>query len=336
MKRFFKSILTNVLILVLMVVVVIVSLIYIPKDCKIWKEKIAKTSPEEYSVISNERKSILEDFDSFILDSATDNSKNMVQLAYSKPFKLNWYIQRDILEEVEEEISDNELKIWYVYNMGIVAKTEDKVVCFDLSTVIPTPNLLKLSDICDYLVLSHGDGDHFSPLVVRRVLENNGKVIIQDESGIWENTIKALVTEDLYSNIFNLENEKDYTVGDISVYSLRTKHRGEEKDNTWFSVKVDDFNIVHTGDGTLNDSKDWEKFGGIDLLLANTIVQPIDLRDSKARYIVPLHLHELGHNREFLEENSFTGYFKKLDNYDGNMSSEIYPLLWGESLTISN
>ena len=99
-------------------------------------------------------------------------------------------------------------------------------------------------------------------------------------------------------------------------------------------ISIEGFNILHTGDGTLNDSKEWSEFGEIDLLLANTIIQPIDLRDSNARYIIPLHMHEIGHDKRFLEENSFNAYFTKLESFDGDINSRISPLVWGESTEI--
>ena len=219
--------------------------------------------------------------------------------------------------------------------MGVIAKSGESVICFDLSTPIPSIPLLQLSSVCNYLVISHGDGDHFSPFVVKNVLKNNGKVIFQDGEDILQETIEALVSDEEQEGIFNLNNETETVIDGISFYSLQTAHRGdEEKVNAWTSVKVNGFNIVHTGDGTLGDHTKWSSFGDIDVLLANSIIQSIDLKDANARYIVPLHLHELGHNRSFLEENCFTSYLNTLDTYEGDISSKIYLLLWGESIDI--
>jgi len=335
MKKIFKGILESILIVVLLVGIVVICFLYIPQDSKDWSERISSTSPEEYSVMSEERKNILKEFDTFILNSASENYPSILKISFSKQFKLNWLLQKDTYKEIQEEVKEDSLKVWYVYNMGVITKTDDTVVCFDLSTVIPTPQLIDLAKTCDYLFLSHTDGDHLNALAVQEVLKNGGKVIMQDNMGIVGETIKSLTSEDQFENVSILESEKEYTIDGIKIYSIQTTHRGsQEQDNTWFSVTINGFNIVHTGDGTLNDSSEWSKFGDIDLLLTNTIIQPIDLRDSNARYIVPLHMHELGHNRSFLEENNFTSYFEKLENFEDTISSKIYPLLWGESISI--
>lgn len=323
------------LILLLSLLTVVIAFIYMPQDSKDWKEKISSTSPEEYSIMSEERKEILEEFDTFVLNSASESSPSIFKMAFSKQFKLNWLLQKDIYGEMQKEVEENSLRVWYVYNMGIIAKTDNTVVCFDLSTVIPTPQLIDLAKSCDYLFLSHTDGDHLNALAVREVLRSGGKVLMQNNTGIVGETLKSLVSESQLENVSILESEKEYLIDDIRIYSVQTTHRGsQEQGNTWFSVTVNDFNIVHTGDGTLEDSSEWSKFGNIDLLLANTIIQPIDLRDSNARYIIPLHMHEIGHNRSFLEENSFVSYFEKLDSFEDTVSSKIYPLLWGESISI--
>ncbi len=336
MKKILKGILESILIIILLAVIIVICFLYMPEDSKQWKEKISSTSPEEYSVMSEERKNILKEFDTFVLNSASESYPNILKISFSKQFKLNWLLQKDTYKEIQEEVKENSLKVWYVYNMGIIAKTDDTVICFDLSTVIPTPQLIDLAKTCNYLFLSHTDGDHLNALAVQEVLKNGGKVIMQDNIGIVGETIKSLTSEEQFENVSILESEKEYTINDIEIYSIQTTHRGsQEQDNTWFSVTVNGFNIVHTGDGTLNDSSEWSKFGDIDLLLANTIIQTIDLRDSDARYIIPLHLHELGHNRSFLEENCFTSYLEKLDSFEDTISSKIYLLLWGESIMIS-
>lgn len=337
MKKIWKEMFTSLLVLIFLIVGVVIALVYIPKETKLWESKIGLTVPEEYLQMSDVRKNILQEFDDFVLDSATSDRKNILQIVFSRQFKLNWLLQEGISEELGSYSEEDVLKVWYVYNMGIIGKVNDTVVCFDLSTVVPTPSLLKLANSCDYIFLSHGDGDHLNALVLKNVLENGGKVVIQDDTGMWKEIIKKLVSEDLYGNIYNLDSEKEYEVGDIKVYSLMTTHRGStEEDNAWMYVSVDDFNILHTGDGTLNDSKGWEKFKDIDLLLANTIIQPIDLRDSNARYIIPLHMHELSHDMRFLKENSFATYFEKLKSFEGTIPSKIYPLMWGESIEIWN
>ena len=336
MKKILKGILESILIIISLGIITVVAFVYMPQDSKDWKEKISSTSPEEYSVMNEERKNILEEFDTFVLDSASEESPNIFKISFSKQFKLNWNILKDVAEEVKEDTEEGRLKIWYVYNMGIVAKTNSTVVCFDLSTVIPSPQLIDLARSCNYLFLSHTDGDHLNALAVREILKNGGIVVMQDNMGIVGETLKSLVSKDQFENVLILESEKEYLIGDIKIYSVQTTHRGsQEQSNTWFSVTVNGFNIVHTGDGTLNDSSEWSKFGNIDLLLANTIVQPIDLRDSNAGYIIPLHMHELSHEKSFLEENSFASYFEKLENFEDTISSQIYPLMWGESILIS-
>lgn len=334
MKRFLKEVFKGIIILLLLFFLCFLGYIYVPKKILRVKESLNNSSPEEYSTMSVEREEVLSAFDDFILESSTKEANKLIQLIYSNSYKLNRLVLEDIKKEVED-YNGEKLKIWYVYNMGIVAKYEGDILCFDLSTVIASSNLLELADSCNYLFISHGDGDHFSPRVVKRILENSGKIIIQDDTGIFEESIKILVSEDSWENIYNLDNGKEYSIGGIDILGIKTMHRMEkEKDNTWFSVMVGEYNIVHTGDGVLDNHTDANLLGDIDVLLTNVIVVPLSLKDIDANYVIPLHMHELGHNREFLEKNSFSSYFKTLDGFEGDIRSRIYPLMWGEGIEI--
>ncbi len=334
MKKFVKEILESIIVLLLLSGLLLLGYVYNPKKVLRIKENLDNSSPEEYSSMSLERQNLLSEFDDFILESSTKEAKKLIQLIYSNPYKLNRLVLNDIKKEVEG-YSGELLEIWYVYNMGVVAKHKEDVICFDLSTVIASSNLLKLSDVCNYLFISHGDGDHFSSRVAKRILENNGKIIIQDDTGIFEESIKALVSEDYWENIYNLDSGKEYSIGNINVLGIKTMHRmQEEKDNAWLSVKVGKYNIVHTGDGVLDSHSDVNLLGNVDVLLANSIVVPLSLKDLNAKYIIPLHMHELGHDREFLKENSFSSYLEKLNGFEESIGSKIYPLVWGESIEV--
>jgi L-ascorbate metabolism protein UlaG (beta-lactamase superfamily) len=334
MKKLLKRTVQSISTILLLFILSYIGYVYNPKKVLDIKKSLDSTSLQDISSISGERKELLFSFDNFVLESSTKSSKKLVQLIYSNPYKLNRLVLRDIKNEVENYSGDN-LKTWYVYNMGTISKYDDTVICFDLSTVVASSELLDLSTVCDYLLLSHGDGDHFSPRIVKNVLENEGRVIIQEETGVFEQSIKVLVGEELWANIYNLENRKSYEFGEIEILAIKTMHRMErEKDNSWLKVNLGEYNIVHTGDGVLDDYRDSEFLGDIDLLLANVIVVPLNLEDLNARYVIPLHMHELGHDRKFLEENSFRPYLDTLDNYEGEIVSKIYPLLWGESIEI--
>lgn len=334
MKKFLKNVLSSVLVLLFLFFLFFLAYIYVPRNVNDTKKSFLETSPEEYSSMSQLRKDVLFSFDNFVLQSSTSSAKKLIQLVYSSPYKLNKEILADIKEEVENYNGDR-LKVWYVYNMGTIAKLKDKSICFDLSTVITSYNLLELSNVCDYLLLTHEDGDHFNPGVAKNVLEKGSRVIILDETGIFEKSIQSLVSENLWENIYNLDNKKRVEIGDLSVLGIKTMHRmDEKKDNSWLEVSLGGYNIVHTGDGVLDDYKEAQLLGKVDVLLANVIVYPISLKDIASDYVIPLHMHELGHDRSFLERNSYNSYLQELDRYDGTLESKIYPLLWGESLEI--
>jgi len=333
MKKVLKHIVVNVLILLFGLLIIFIALIFIPKDIKSRKAEIEESTPLAFSEMNVEREELLENFDEFILSTATQNSKNILQIVFNSGFKLNWLMQKDIYTEVED-YNDDSLKAWYVYNMGVITKTGDTTVCFDLATPIVSPSLLNLAETCDYLFISHGDGDHYKQSVVKRILENNGKVFIYDSTGIWEEMIKINVDEQFYNNLYSLENDTETQIDDLKIYTYRTSHRGEDKDNAWFFVNVNGYNILHTGDGKVDDYRDWEMFEDIDLLLANVIVLPIDLKDIDTRYVIPLHMHEIAHNREFLEEATFTYYMSLLEEYEDMIDSKVYLLFWGESIEV--
>lgn len=334
MKKFLVELLRGICIIVFGFFLFFLGYIFLPNRVVELKESLDDTIPQEYSSMSSERKTYLLSFDDFILKSATTKTKNILQLIYSNPYKLDRIILDDIQEEVAKYNGKN-LKLWYVYNMGVIGKVDEDVVCFDLSTLIISINLLNLADMCDYLLISHGDGDHLNPAVVKKVLNNGGVVVTQDETGILKENIQSLVPKILWENVYNLANKEQYKIDEISILGIKTMRRmDDQNDNTWFRVKIKDYNIVHTGDGVLDNYEDMDFLGEVDVLLSNVIVNPLSLEDVNAEYVIPLHMHELGHNREFLEENSYTSYFEVLDSYRGNLRSKVYPLVWGESIEI--
>jgi L-ascorbate metabolism protein UlaG (beta-lactamase superfamily) len=334
MKKFLKVVIQIILIIFLLSLLSYTAYTYNPKKVFDIKKTLDSTSPKDISSMSVERRESLFAFDDFVLESSTNSAKKLVQLIYSNPYKLNRLILKDIKEDIEN-YDRGKLKTWYVYNMGVISRYNETVVCFDLSTVVASSELLKLSTLCNYLLISHGDGDHFSPRVVKNVLENGGIVIIQEETGVFEESIKVLVDKELWGNIYNLEEKENYKIGDMDVFTIKTMHRMEkEKANSWLRINLGGNNIVHTGDGVLDDYRDSKLLGDIDLLLANVIVVPLSLENINARYIIPLHMHELGHDRKFLEENSFRSYINSIDNFEREITSKIYPLFWGESIEI--
>ena len=81
--------------------------------------------------------------------------------------------------------------------------------------------------------------------------------------------------------------------------------------------------------------KPWDEESDVDVFLAT-----YDLRDGNARYIIPLHLHEVGHDRSFLERVSYMNYLDRSEEIQEELdrvgrSLKIVLMMWGEHLLVS-
>ena len=135
-------------------------------DVKQLDSEIQSTSPEN---TSETRLAVLSDFDEFIKTKFKDLTTPQ---GYQEVYMLlKTRIDRAIIEINETSVPPGELKLWYIYNMGVIAKTSNATIGFDLAGTYIYPSLADLSGYVDVLLISHTHGDHFNKNVIMKAEE---------------------------------------------------------------------------------------------------------------------------------------------------------------------
>ncbi len=284
--------------------------------------------------MDEERQKLYTEFDSFILDQVPtffNSNPIMPWFIYSPGRKLLDLRTSNLALEIESaKVPEGKIKVWYIYNMGVVAKTSKHTIAFDLSAPYFSSSLGKIGDLADIILTSHEHADHYSV----GVLSKAKKLVFP------AGTYLAKVFDQ--EKTLELESGKETEIDGIKVTAFQTDHRGNKDYSlpvAWYLVEMDGFKLLHTGDG--RDFKNPQERAflesqSIDIMFVNTLVDPFNIRDIKPKIAIPLHLHEIMHNREFLEKNRFdallSSYSKKADSLRG---IKTYLLFWGENIEYS-
>jgi hypothetical protein len=331
----------------------------IPNEIFVLNEKINLSSPTN---ISADRLNLFQTIDDFIKNSVSGNGfsakvYSLVKIRLDKAFN----------EITDTNVSQGSLKLWYLYNMGVVVKSSDKTIAFDLPSRIVYVNVGNLTNKLDVLIITHFHGDHFDPTIIKEALKNgvsvvvpndnvaliqNGssKIIVRDPNG--ENIIELL--NKLYGiksdNLIAVNSSEKVIVKGIGITGYAAKHMYNPDSNTdpniaispidWFYVDIDGVGLLDAGDSsTLISEPDFGK-KKIDIFIAH--IDDARTNDSlanlvtNAKIILPLHVIELQHGSGILNymmyknvlDANFNGYWKN------NLGTKFTPLVWGESLLI--
>ncbi|RJR25764.1 MBL fold metallo-hydrolase [Candidatus Microgenomates bacterium] len=312
---------------------------YIPKEVHEFASRLNQTSPEGIIGLSDKRKNLLLEFDDFFLNHDLPRVRDQY-LTFEFPYLYQYKLLNIKLDKILEEISsvsikDKQLKLWYVYNMGVVVKSKDKTLCFDLSAVVPNKKMSEIAQHCDLLFISHEDGDHYSNPVIKSALNAGRTVIVgKDEIGYLEQKTRQLSKK---GQVVSVAHKQSMDISGIRVKAFATTHRGSRgKANFWFLVEAEGRKILHTGDGLIDDKN--TEVGKVDVVLMNEYLPleyfywlPVDT-------IIPLHLHEMAHSKSFYLQANYGEYLKKYEEHtkkvpDAGKMKHIL-LFWGESLDI--
>ena len=326
---------------------------------KVFSEKI-NTIPAV--PLSESRLALLKELDDFI--RSTDNGKFFSFKAYDLlKIRLD-----QVLEDISSsQVSKGQIKLWYLYNMGIIVKSENKIIAFDLPNSIVYPNIADFTKNLDVLVITHLHEDHFDPKVVKTALENGVSVILPDEKIVIAQTgsSKTLIkspegegTLDFLNSRFGLKSEnliaakalEQVTIKGINLtgYPAVHMHNPDFPDDPialfpldWFFVELNGINLITSGDSsTLVSQSD---FSGkqIDVFM----VHFDDPRASdnlaklvpEVKTVLPLHVLELQHGSEILDYMMYKNILDENDNgyWKNNKSAKFIPLVWGEGILIS-
>ena len=338
-------------------------------DVKQLDSQIQSTGPEN---TSETRFAVLHDFDEFIKAKFKDlTTPQDYQEVY---MLLKTRIDRAIKEINETSVPPGELKLWYIYNMGIIAKTSDATIGFDLAGSYVYPSLANLGDYVDVLLISHMHGDHFDKNVIMKAEEHGAPIIVPDgkvrvdHSGLTPFIVKDPQGVDMLdaiqqlgidtSGLTAIKPNETISVKDVSVTAFSGEHRSPSESAPvediydtpvdWYYVNLSGFGLLHTGDGFLFDNVPDFSAKRVDVYFIHytdgLTCEMFYKMMPNASMMIPLHLHELGHGRAIFDY----GMFKNaLDQYDHGYLTlnfvqpkptlmRYVPMIWGESLEIGN
>lgn len=326
-----KKILKEIFPLVLIAAVCTTYYFYIPKSVKVMNQRIGSSNPD---ILNEERFQLAEDLASYLAKGLPKNpgkTPTILHLFIGNQRKLVDLRIKEAIEEIKNtKVDSGEVRIWSIMNMGVVVKTENKIIAFDISDIVLSSVQKKLAGVADVFLVTHGDGDHYDPFLLKKALANGKSVVLPKDMGF--------LFGDNQTNLYHLEYDRETEVDGIKITAFQTDHRGDGnfmEPNAWYLVKVDGFTLLHTGDGMkFKKEKEKENLGkyNVDIFLANRKNHSYDVRDVSPKILVPLHLYKYVHNREELEQSTFTYVMDTYGKYENELKGiDIKPLFIGES-----
>jgi len=309
--------------------------------------------------VSQKRVELLKQIDDFVKGSVSGKGfsprvYSLIKIRLDQAFK----------EIPNTKVPKGKVKIWYIYNMGVIAKSEDKTIAFDLASSDIYSNLADFTKYIDIFLITHPHGDHLDLKVVKEALKNGVMVIVPGDKVLFDETgqlIKDDKGEDLVSlikrrqgidseNFISLKlREKTMVRGvEITVYPSNHINPGLSEDPnsiapfpvTWYYVDLSGVTILHMGDGDyrFNYQPDFSR-KKVDVFITHNADPKTN--DSlvklvpNAKTILPLHTWELGHGPGNI---SNMDYKNVLDDYANGYYKGVggkirfMPMIWGESL----
>jgi len=324
------------------------------EEVRNFSSKIDHYQPE---ILIKEREDLLLEFDNFAFDHFPILDDDHPLFVYSylfsdlhKFYKLRF--DKLYAEIKNTQVPDGQIKLWYVYNMGIVAKTKNLTIGFDLAHRWINCDIPKLADQLDILIISHPHEDHYDSSLVERALKRGVSVVLPSGKvkQEWRKPIrsdpKGKELKEIFGdseNLISMDEDETKVIKQAKITAFAAEHGkggGEISVPTrWFLVEVNGFTILHTDDAELIDSEAIKKtLQGIDIFLMD-IRAPNRLHDIsflKPKIIIPLHHWEIFHGKP---STANEGDFRKIlsfkdEVHQQNPTAKVIPLIWGESISL--
>ena len=322
------------------------------KEARRFNDKINQYQPE---ILTKEREDLLLEFDNFAFNHfpALDDDHPLFAYSYlfsdlRKFYKLRF--DKLSAEIKNTQVPDGQIKLWYVYNMGVVAKTRNLTIGFDLANKWINFDIPRLADQLDILIISHPHGDHYDSSLVKRALKRGVAVVLPSGKirKEWRKPIRSDPSgkelKEIFGNskhLVSMDGDETKVIKKAKITAFAAEHgKGELPVPTrWFLVEVDGFTVLHTDDAGLIGSEAVKKIPqGIDIFLMD-IRAPNRLREIsflKPRIVIPLHHWEIFHGKPSAVEE---GYFRKVLSFEDEVrqqvpTAKVVPLIWGESISL--
>jgi L-ascorbate metabolism protein UlaG (beta-lactamase superfamily) len=329
----------------------------IPKEVFTLNDKIDSDSPEN---TSENRTDLLKQIDDFVKGSVS--GKGFSPKIYSL---VKVRLDQALKEIPNTQVPKGRVKIWYIYNMGVIAKSGDITIAFDLASSTVYSNMADFTKYIDVLLITHPHGDHLDLSVVKEALKNGVTVIIPGDKVLFDETdqlIKDPKGEDLVSfikrrnkidsdNLISLQPQEKTLIKGVEITAYPSDHTynpGPNEDPNsifpfpvdWYLVNLSGITILHMGDGTdkfnyqpnfINKNIDVFITHNTDPRTNENLVRLVP----NAKNILPLHVWELQHGSDIV---NYMNYKNVLDDYSNGYykglqgKTRLVPMIWGESI----
>lgn len=221
MKRFVKKLALDLAVLVFMVVAAVAFYVYVPRSAINLYRRIAATSPGE---INEERRVLsleLEKYLAYGLTRDPGKTASLLHLYLANQRKFFDLRFKQAITEVEtSEVGSGRARVWSFMNMGVVVKTQDKLIAFDIADMPESVVQKRLADMADIFFVTHADMNHYDPTLLKKALRQ-GKAVVFPEN------FRFMYEDQGFSGIYKLKDGEAVNIDGIKVTAFQTDHRGD-------------------------------------------------------------------------------------------------------------
>ena len=270
--------------------------------------------------------------------------------AYRKPAQDFFHAQiSQLIGELENTKVKEGARIWKVYDMGFIVRTNQVTLAFDLVSgatagakgfSLPDVMLDRLAKQCDVLFISHKHEDHAEKAVARRFIEM-GKPVVAPEQ-VWSGdslSLKMVHPERVAEKVQQIKLSGNRS---LSVIVYPGHQMKSVDDNVVLVTTPDGITVAHLGDeineGDFMIDFDWidqvAKYHKVDILMPNAWTTDIFriVKGFNPALVLPGHELELGHT--VWDRLPYWGDDAYLELNYHQLKASKYPvvaLIWGES-----
>lgn len=308
----------------------------------------------------SKRKPILLEMDRFVQDNFPYNNPEGL-IVYTWKFSplssfFNLRLEKAIKEIKTSQPAKDEIFLWYIYNMGVIIKSENTTVGVDLGQEWISSQLTKLADFVDFLIFSHPHPDHLSLKLAKKAVENGVPLVIPSGDvtpeafyGERETNKKAMSMAEAVVKFAKIKNKdliiemapgETRTIKGVKITAYPATHRGPEHVQStptrWFYFEIANTRFLQTDDGELKETPLSYFSNKVDVLLtAQPRINPEQILTVNPKIAFPLHHHELGHGKESCR-NNLSDQIRLAEEVEKQKPEiKVIPIIWGEKIKIA-
>ena len=329
-----KKNLGSLIFVLLFVLFIIVSYIYIPSSVKTLHNKVNRSNPLN---LDTDRENLVKEYGHYLAEKLPENNPALYFYWFSNQRKLSDLRVKKAIEEIKNtQVETGKIKIWALLNMGVVIKTDKQTIAIDTANLPFSQAHNELANIVDIFLVSHMDGDHYDPALLKKALGQNKNIVFLDG---------FIFDSNQPNHTFNLLSGETKDINGVKITAYQTDHRGDgnfKEPNAWFIIEVNGFKLLHTGDGrdfkNKDESQEVYNMKNFDILLGNSnalsTLHPYNIRDLKPKILIPLHLFKFMSGNDLYQESTIEAVSNIYKEYEKDLQDikKVY-LLPGESFT---